>query len=102
MNPQNIAAADMRSAAEIARAAAERAKQKLANAVQRMIKQAAKDGPKSVQKSIQSFKNAIGKHEKLIAENPNSRSVSYWKKEIENIKIDLEAAEKVLKACPKP
>jgi RHS repeat-associated protein len=100
LNPENLSALDTRTAGEIAKAAADRAKQKLANAVQRMIKQAAKDGRRSVEKSIRSYKKAIEKHEKAIAEKPNSRSVDFWKKEIENIKTDLEAAEKVLKACP--
>jgi RHS repeat-associated protein len=101
MNPQNIAAADMRTAAEIAKAAAERAKQQMAKAVQTMIKQAAKEGPKSLQKSIRSFDKRIAEHLKKIADNPNSPAVNHWKKEILNWQRLKEAAEKVLKACPK-
>jgi hypothetical protein len=101
MNPQNIAAADMRTVGEIAKAAAERARQQAIKATQTMVEQGAKHGAKSLRKSIRSFDKQIAKHQKKIADNPNSLSANHWKKEIENWQRLKEAAEKVLKVCPK-
>ncbi|HOC58152.1 MAG TPA: hypothetical protein PKI20_21215 [Verrucomicrobiota bacterium] len=100
LNPENLTALDTRTAGEIARAAAQRAREKMAKAVQAMIKQGAKDGAKSLQRSIRSFDKLIRQHLQKIADNPTSRDVGHWKSEIENWQRLKEAAEKVLKACP--